>query len=121
MNDTIVIPSHSGLFGIVYKYSLILRQLFPRPFHVVVACRLKTQLLESMIFTAHITMHIHVYTCACLYVYTHIYVLYVTWQECVSVAFQKADDYRRKFEPYRDFYQENEKLDVEKLKEEDHG
>lgn len=42
-------------------------------------------------------------------------------QECVTVAFQKADDYRKKFEPYRDFHQENEALDVDKLREEDHG
>ena len=42
-------------------------------------------------------------------------------QECVSVAFQKADDYRQKFEPYRDFYRQNEALDVEKFREEDHG
>ena len=37
------------------------------------------------------------------------------------MAFQKADDYRKKFEPYRDFHQENEALDVDKLREEDHG
>ena len=42
-------------------------------------------------------------------------------QGCVSVAFQKADNYRQKFEPYRDFYRQNEALDVEKFKEEDHG
>lgn len=39
----------------------------------------------------------------------------------MSVAFQKADNYRQKFEPYRDFYRQNEALDVEKFKEEDHG
>lgn len=37
------------------------------------------------------------------------------------MAFQKADNYRQKFEPYRDFYRQNEALDVEKFKEEDHG
>lgn len=42
-------------------------------------------------------------------------------QECVNIAFQKANDYRKKFEPYRDFYRENEALDVEKLREEEHG
>ena len=56
-----------------------------------------------------------------MYVPAYIMYILLTLQECVSVAFQKADDYRQKFEPYRDFYRENEALDVEKLKEEDHG
>ena len=60
----------------------------------------------------------YMYVPASIHVY--VYIL-LTLQECVSVAFQKADDYRQKFEPYRDFYRENEALDVEKLKEEDHG
>ena len=37
------------------------------------------------------------------------------------MAFQKADDYRQKFDPYRDFYMQNEALDVEKFREEVHG
>ena len=67
---------------------------------------------------AHIWLHARVLKRVTMYIPT--YVL-LTLQECVSAAFQKADEYRQKFEPYRDFYRENEALDVEKFKEEDHG
>ena len=42
-------------------------------------------------------------------------------QGCVSTAFEKADNYRQRFEPYREFYEENEAMDVDTLREEDHG
>jgi len=36
-------------------------------------------------------------------------------------AFNDADNYRSKFQPFREFYAVNEELDVEKLRMEDHG
>ena len=73
-----------------------------------------------------IHVYIHVYTMyiQCTWVlceHLHVYMYYDNLQESMRVAFQKADDYRQKFEPYREFYCENEALDVEKFKEEDHG
>ena len=37
------------------------------------------------------------------------------------MSFEKAREYASKFEPFREFYQENDSLDVESLQEEDHG
>ena len=42
-------------------------------------------------------------------------------QDCISKAFQLANEYQGKFEPYRTFYEQNEELDLDTLMEEDHG
>ena len=39
----------------------------------------------------------------------------------MNKAFVAADEYRSKFEPYREFFEENEMLNVKILEEEDHG
>jgi len=47
--------------------------------------------------------------------------VYVVLQDCISKAFQLANEYQGKFEPYRMFYEQNEELDLDTLMEEDHG
>ena len=47
--------------------------------------------------------------------------LHVHMQGCVEVSFEKASEYASKFEPFREFYQENDSLDIGSLEEEDHG
>ena len=37
------------------------------------------------------------------------------------MSFEKANEYASKFEPFREFYQENDNLDIISLQEEDHG
>ena len=39
----------------------------------------------------------------------------------ISKAFSMANAYRAKFEPYREFYVENEDMDVEAMTQEEHG
>lgn len=39
----------------------------------------------------------------------------------MEVSFEKANEYASKFEPFREFYQENDNLDIVSLQEEDHG
>lgn len=42
-------------------------------------------------------------------------------QQSIQFAFNTANVYARTFEPFRLFYKENEELDLEALKEQDHG
>jgi len=42
-------------------------------------------------------------------------------QKSIQTAFDTANVYARTFEPFRLFYKENEDLDLEALKEQDHG
>lgn len=42
-------------------------------------------------------------------------------QDAISSAFDAAWQYAGTFEPYRQFYQENESLDLEAIRQEEHG
>lgn len=42
-------------------------------------------------------------------------------QDAISSAFDAAWQYAGTFEPYRQFYQENESLDLEAIRSEGHG
>ena len=59
------------------------------------------------------------YGYVCIVYNLHLFFSFV--KECIDLAFDKANDYASRFEPYREFYQSNEELDIEKMEEEDHG
>lgn len=42
-------------------------------------------------------------------------------QEAVSAAFNAANQYADTFEPYREFYRENETLDLDAVRSQEHG
>lgn len=48
-------------------------------------------------------------------------VVFPPLQECLSKAFGAADHYSSKFEPYLEFYIENEKLQLEVFEEAGYG
>ena len=69
----------------------------------------------------HVYLHIHhVHMIMCVLCTTSI-ASSTFVKECIDSAFDKANDYASRFEPYREFYQSNEELDIEKMEEEDHG
>lgn len=37
------------------------------------------------------------------------------------MSFEKASEYAHKFEPFREFYQANDSLDIDSLEKEEHG
>ena len=45
----------------------------------------------------------------------------LSFQDAISSAFDSAWQYANTFEPYRQFYQENESLDLEAIRHEEHG
>lgn len=45
----------------------------------------------------------------------------LSFQDAISSAFDSAWQYASTFESYRQFYQENESLDLEAIRQEEHG
>ena len=64
--------------------------------------------LSSGLFTVVIRVHFYI-LCFCFV------------QDAISSAFDAAWQYAGTFEPYRQFYQENESLDLEAIRSEEHG
>ena len=48
-------------------------------------------------------------------------VIFRIHQDAISSAFDAAWQYANTFEPYRQFYQENESLDLEAIRQGEHG
>lgn len=42
-------------------------------------------------------------------------------QACLVSGYELAEEYSSKFEPFQNFYAENEELNLEKMQEEEHG
>lgn len=42
-------------------------------------------------------------------------------QGCLLRGYEQAEEYSSKFEPFREFFAENEGLDLDKMQEEEHG
>jgi len=42
-------------------------------------------------------------------------------QACLTSGYKLAEEYSSKFEPFREFFAENEGLNLEKMQEEEHG
>ena len=49
------------------------------------------------------------------------HLLYCLLQDSINKAFDAVNMYADTFEPFREFYRENESLDLEAIKEQDHG
>lgn len=47
--------------------------------------------------------------------------IFLSSQESLCTAFATADEYSSKFEPYRDYFEENEKLEIEIFKDAGYG
>ena len=45
----------------------------------------------------------------------------LSFQDAISSAFDSAWQYANTFEPYRQFYQENESLDLDAIRHQEHG
>ena len=73
-----------------------------------------SQFYERVYTYVHVRMYIFHHHYVCTYSSSNL-------QECVDLAFEKADDYASRFEPFREFYQSNEDLDLTQLKEDQHG
>ena len=61
-------------------------------------------------------VHVHVHV-----LQYNLYGIFLQLQNCFMKGFEVADEYAGKFELFRQFFAENETLDIQNLEQADHG